>query len=320
MKKNVQRRKNDLMEKTAEIYQSIVRGSMDGFWIVDMRGQFLDVNDAYCRLTGYSRRELLKMNVADVMVNQKLEDIVKQIRKIKKEGKGRFMVQQHKKNGALLDVEMSANYASHLGGLVVVFVRDITGISKTANDQFRNRAESRKKIETQLTDSYKHLGTINRKISLLLELEDFPVSKKHSKEVVDHVLSMAMSISSAPMGYLYGSKGQGKFDLLSYRGCKEEHQEKIKVITSRKVGLLKLLLKEKKLISGDIKRYEAELLVMDNKLEYFITLPLSKETTLGGFIFLGFDKKHNVNAQDLEFLDIFAMHASRALIKAGILK
>ena len=60
--------------------------------------------------------------------------------------------------------------------------------------------------------------------------------------------------------------------------------------------------------------------MLDNKLEYFVTLPLSKGTNLGGFIFLGFDKQKSVDKQDLEFLDVFAMHASNALIKAGILK
>lgn len=318
MKKFISRRKHDLIEKTAEIYQSIVRDFMDGFWMVDMKGQLLDVNDAYCRLIGYSRRELLKMNVADLMVKQQSKDVVKHLRKIKKARKDRFVTQQRKKNGTLLDVELSANYANHLDGLVFVFLRDITGIKETESNQYRNRAESRKRIEDQLTDSYKHLGMINRKISLLLELEDFPMSKKHTKDIIDHILTLAMSISNAPMGYLYGSKGRGKFNLLSYKGCNEEQKEKIKVITSRNVGLLRHLLQEKKLISGEIRRYEAELLAMDNKLEYFITLPLSKETALGGFIFLGFNKKHNMSTQDLEFLDVFSTHASRALIKAGV--
>lgn len=85
------------------------------------------------------------------------------------------------------------------------------------------------------------------------------------------------------------------------------------------VKLLRHLIKEKKLISSDIKRHEAELLVLDNKLEYFVTLPLSKGTSLGGFIFLGFDKKNSVDSQDLEFLDVFAMHASNALAQAGVL-
>ena len=309
-----------LANKTASIYRSIAHDSMDGFLIVDMTGQIQDVNSTYCKMSGYSRRELLKMNIADFETRGKPTHILKRLRELKRSGKGRFLSEQQKKDGTTVNIEISANYADHLGGLVFFFLRDVTGIMQTENDQFRRRAESRKAIEGQLADSYKHLGMINRKISMLLELEKFPTSKKRRQEVLDHVLSLAMSISSAPMGYLYGAKGRGKFNLLSYKGCKEEEKEKIKVITSRKIGLLKHLLKEKSTISGDIKQFEAELLALDNKLEYFVTLPLSKGSLLGGFIFLGFNKKHNIATQDLEFLDIFAMHASNALAKAGILE
>lgn len=316
----VKNREHSLAEQTASIYRSIAHDSMDGFLIVDMQGQIMDVNTTYCKMSGYSRKELLKMNVADFEVRGKPISILKRLRQLKRSGKGRFLTEHQKKDGTAVNIEITANYADYLGGLAFFFLRDVTGIMQTENDQFRHRAESRKAIESQLSDSYKHLGTINRKISMLLELEKFPTSKKRRQEVLDHILHLAMNISSAPMGYLYGAEGKGKFNLLSYKGCKEEQREKIKVITSRKVGLLKHLLKQKSTISGDIKVFEAELLALDNKLEYFVTLPLSKGSLLGGFIFLGFDKKHTVATQDLEFLDIFAMHASNALIKAGILQ
>lgn len=293
---------------------------MDGFLIVDMQGHIQDVNTTYCKMSGYSRKELLKMNIADFEVRGKPTRILKRLRDLKRSGKGRFLSEQQRKNGTRVNIEVSANYADHLGGLVFFSLRDVTGIMQVENDQFRRRAESRKAIENQLAESYKHLGTINRKISMLLELEKFPTSKKRRQEIVDHILNLAMSISRAPMGYLYGAEGKGKFNLLSYKGCKDDQKEKIKVLTSQKVGLLKYLLKEKSTISGDIKKFEAELLALDNKLEYFVTLPLSKGSLLGGFIFLGFNKKHTVATQDLEFLDIFAMHASNALVKAGILE
>ncbi|EKE11240.1 MAG: hypothetical protein ACD_15C00113G0005 [uncultured bacterium] len=310
----------NLIEETAKIYKSITRNSMDGFWIVDMQGHFLDINDSYCKLIGYNRKELLKMNVSDIEASQKPKETLKNIQGIKKLGEVRFLAQQRKKDGQVIDVEISANYANYLGGFIFVFARDITELKKAEDELAKNTAKSKKIIETQLTESYKHLGLINRKISLLLELGKIPKSKKHRQKIIDHILNLAMSVANAPTGYLYGSKGRGTFNLLSYRGIKEDQKESINVITTKTVGLIKHLIKEKVLISGDIKRYEAELLALDNKLEYFVTLPLSKGTSLGGFIFLGFDKKKNVETQDLEFLDVFAMHASSALVKAGVLK
>lgn len=318
--KKTRKKDQDLLEKNAKIYRSIARNSVDGFWIVDMQGHFLDVNDAYCRLIGYSRKEILKMNIADIEVKEKSHSIIKRLKKIMKAGEGRFLAQHRKKNGEIINIEAAANYANYLGGFILVFIHDISKHNKIEEEMAKNRADSKKILESQLADSYKHLGLINRKISLLLELGKFPKSKKHRQDVIDHVLNLAMSISKAPTGYLYGSKVRGKFSLLSCKGLTEEEKEKIKVITSHTVGLLKHLIKEKALISGDIKRYEAELLALDNKLEYFVTLPLSRGVKLGGFIFLGFDKKKSVDAQDLEFLDVFAMHASNALAKIGVLE
>lgn len=320
MKKSRKKEEQNLLEETAKIYQSITRDSMDGFWIVDMQGQLLDVNDAFCRFIGYKRSELLKMRISDIEIRKKPSDIVKRLQRIKKEGESRFLTQYRKKDGRIIDVEISSNYANYLGGLVFVFIRDISEKKKTEDALTKNRTESKKIIERQLTESYKHLGMINRKITLLLELGKFQGSKKYKQKIIDHILNLAMHISNAHMGYLYGSEKRGKFNLLSYEGVKDEEKEKIKIITTQTVGLLKHLIKEKRLISGDIKRYEAELLALDNKLEYFVTLPLSKGTILGGFIFLGFDEKKSVDAQDLEFLDVFAMHASNALVKAGVLK
>lgn len=319
--KKTKKKERDLFKETAKIYQSITRNSMDGFWIVDMQGQFLDVNDAYCDLIGYSRKELLKMKISDIEVREKTsQTIITQLKKIKNSGSDRFFIQHRKKSGEIVDVEVSANYANYLGGFIFVFIRDISEQKKTEEILKKSQAESKKIIEKQLAEPYKHLGLINRKISLLLELGKYPKSKKNKQKIIDHILNLAMNISKAPTGYLYGSKARGKFNLLSCKGVEEEQKEKIKVITSHTIGLLKHLIKEKGLISGDIKRYEAELLALDKNLEYFVTLPLLQGSSLGGFIFLGFDKKKSVDTQDLEFLDVFATHASNALSKMGVFK
>jgi len=104
MKKSGKKKEQDILEETAKIYQSITRDSMDGFWIVDLQGRFLDVNDAYCQLIGYRRNELLKMNIADVEVREKPNVIAKHLERIKKTGESRFQTQHRKKSGEIIDV------------------------------------------------------------------------------------------------------------------------------------------------------------------------------------------------------------------------
>ncbi|TXT33942.1 MAG: multi-sensor signal transduction histidine kinase, partial [Comamonadaceae bacterium] len=46
-----------LRRNEEEQFKVMIRASLDGFWITDLRGHFLEVNDAYCVLMGYSREE-----------------------------------------------------------------------------------------------------------------------------------------------------------------------------------------------------------------------------------------------------------------------
>ncbi|MDP2755047.1 MAG: PAS domain S-box protein, partial [Nitrospirota bacterium] len=66
----------DVTEKkqAEEQYKTMIRTSMDGFWITDAQGHFLDANDAYCHLIGYTRDELMNMSVADVEAIETPED------------------------------------------------------------------------------------------------------------------------------------------------------------------------------------------------------------------------------------------------------
>jgi len=62
------RQAEETVRHSEERYRMILETSIDGFWVADSEGRLLDVNRAYCRLTGYSREELLRMRVQDLDV------------------------------------------------------------------------------------------------------------------------------------------------------------------------------------------------------------------------------------------------------------
>ena len=107
-------------------YKTITQTAIDGFWLLDMQGHFLDVNDAYCRLIGYNHDELLKMSISDVEEIEKLEETATRIAKIMGVGGDRFETRHRCKDGKILDVEISVNYIQVAGGRMFVFIRDIT--------------------------------------------------------------------------------------------------------------------------------------------------------------------------------------------------
>ena len=113
-------------ERKEREYQTIIQTAMDGFWLVDMQGRLLDVNDAYCQLVGYSRDELLEMRIPDIEAIEKPEETVAHVTKISKVGGNRFETRHRCKDGRIVDVEVSVNYLGIGGERMFVFIHDIT--------------------------------------------------------------------------------------------------------------------------------------------------------------------------------------------------
>jgi PAS domain S-box-containing protein len=111
-------------------YATLVKRASDGFWINDATGRFIDVNDAYCRMIGYSREELLSMFIQNVEALEKPEETAARIKKIMKEGHDHFETRHRRKDGTAIDVEVSVNYYPVAGGQLVSFIRDITARKK----------------------------------------------------------------------------------------------------------------------------------------------------------------------------------------------
>lgn len=107
-------------------YQAIVQTTMDGFWMTNMDGVFLDVNEAYCRLLGYTREELLGMRISDVEAREGPSDTLAHIDRVKETGYDRFETRHRLRDGHFIDVEISVNYLDIAGGRLCVFIRDIT--------------------------------------------------------------------------------------------------------------------------------------------------------------------------------------------------
>jgi diguanylate cyclase (GGDEF)-like protein/PAS domain S-box-containing protein len=107
-------------------FRSLVAASMDGFWLTDIQGHFLDVNEAYCQMIGYDRDELLTMSIAEVEAEENLEETAAHIRQLISAGSDRFESKHARKDGAIIDIEVSANYLDIQGGRFFVFLRDIT--------------------------------------------------------------------------------------------------------------------------------------------------------------------------------------------------
>lgn len=109
-----------------EKYRNILQTAIDGFWTTDSRGRLLEVNEAYCRMSGYSRDELLSMSVPDLEAVENPDEIAKHIEKMIAQGSDRFESKHRRKDGTVYDVEASVQHSNEQGGIFIGFIKDIT--------------------------------------------------------------------------------------------------------------------------------------------------------------------------------------------------
>jgi PAS domain S-box-containing protein len=107
-------------------YKTILHSAMDGFYVTDLQGSILDVNDSYCSLIGYSREQMLNMSIKDIEAIETEEMFAERIHRILKVGRDRFETRHKCKDGRIVEIEASVIYKEDGGGKFFVFIRDIT--------------------------------------------------------------------------------------------------------------------------------------------------------------------------------------------------
>jgi len=116
----------DALRESEEKHRTILQTAMDGFWMVDMQGRLLEVNETYCRMSGYSAQELMTMRVTDIEAAESSAYTTAHIHKIKSQGEDRFETRHRRKDGSIFDVEISVQYQFVDDGPLVVFIQDIS--------------------------------------------------------------------------------------------------------------------------------------------------------------------------------------------------
>jgi len=114
------------LQESNEIYQAAINTPALGFWATDMRGRFLDVNDAYVRQSGYDREALLSMGITDVDAMERPDETADHINLVIGQGYDRFRSVHRRADGSTWPVEVVTTYSPIRGGCLFVFIEDIT--------------------------------------------------------------------------------------------------------------------------------------------------------------------------------------------------
>ena len=135
MEEKLRKAKDDLEirvhDRTLELknsehkYRMLIEQAADGIVLLDRELNIVDINTAACRMTGFTREELLKLNAMVLYPQGELEERPLRLDQVLA---GETVITERratKKDGSLIEVEISAKLIE--GGEIQAIVRDITG-------------------------------------------------------------------------------------------------------------------------------------------------------------------------------------------------
>jgi PAS domain S-box-containing protein len=156
-----------------------------------MDSRIIEVNDAYCRMSGYSRKELLGKRLFELEAMETPEKMKNHLQYLTEKGEDCFETKHHRKDGKAIDLEINAQYRPLEGGLLALFLRDITD-----RNQIEARLQQSQKMEAigTLAGGIAHdFNNILQPMLGFCELlkDDLP-SDSSQQNFVDGILDAAM--------------------------------------------------------------------------------------------------------------------------------
>lgn len=149
------------VEAQLRLMKTSIESAYDEVFWMDMAGNFVFVNDAACRETGYSREELMAMTVFDLDPDFSLARWEESIADLRKNNKQFFQTRHRRKDGVIIDVEIGSIYVTReKEEFSFCFVRDIT---------------ERNRIEAALKESearYRSLAEASRDMIFVVDRDD----------------------------------------------------------------------------------------------------------------------------------------------------
>ena len=142
--RTAQKQAEEALRQSEEKYRTIIENIEDGYYEVDLAGNFIFVNDAACRIQGYTKDEMIGMNNREYMDKKTAQKVYKIFNTVLHTGKSTIIShwQIIRKGGSQRDVESSVSLMRDASGNPTGFrgvIRDITA-RKQAEEELQYRA------------------------------------------------------------------------------------------------------------------------------------------------------------------------------------
>jgi PAS domain S-box-containing protein len=146
------------LQKSEEKFRSYIEHAPDVVLIVDESGKFLEINDSGCQKLGYSKDEIGKMSIRDVLAEESQEEGLTHFKKVIAEGAAKSELWHVRNDGSKSCMLVDAVKLSETR--VMGFLKDITE-QKRINELYRSQFENSPDIILIIDREYK-IEAINR--------------------------------------------------------------------------------------------------------------------------------------------------------------
>jgi len=199
------------LRESEEKYRTILENIEEGYYEVDLAGNFTFFNDSLRKMLGYRRDELLGMNNREYADKKTAEKIYKAFNRVYKTGKPKNIVDVEiiSKNWGRRNIETSVSLMKDSQGNAIGFrgiFRDVT--------EHKRAERAMKKREAELASVNKQLIETNRALSVLAKNLD-TTQKESEKRVVQKIRSYIIPTIEKLRQDKNIQRYRGDFDLLT---------------------------------------------------------------------------------------------------------
>ena len=196
MLQRIEKRDQDLTESEKR-FHTLIEQAADALYLCDKQGNILLVNRSACRDLGYSRAELLTMNLSQI--DTQLSDkkvLVFFSQDLVQEKTQTIYREYQKKNGDVFPVELNfAELALENGSYILSFARDIT---ERRNSEIALK-KANEDLELKVSDRTREL--INSNTALLKAKEKAEAASKAKSEFLANMSHEIRTPMNAVMGF-----------------------------------------------------------------------------------------------------------------------
>ena len=120
-------------------YKELFDNVAEGVFILNSKGEFIETNERVLETTGYTKEELLKLNISDLVEDDQIAFVKKTMQQVSSDKEARFELNIKSKTNGRIPNEVNCRYVSYLGEFCYLCVaRDITQTKMLQNQLIRS--------------------------------------------------------------------------------------------------------------------------------------------------------------------------------------